>query len=312
MVLRFLQLFLQSVFMVHSKKIIYGLIACLFVVGLLSCEQQPVPQNHIVVEGWIEQGKEPVVMIHQSYNLQSERNEEDTTLQNIATDIMIPFGKVTIDDGEKSVILTGRMDTNYMLPYIYTTVHMTGEVGRTYTLTVEYKDFYATATTTIPDVPHLDSITVKETSAAKMVVQAHMSDFPKNETAYYALFVREIGEQQFKLCPLGTFNTNNAIDGKIVINVRPQVVEIDKMAFPQTFEKREDKHQYYLKLARITEENYQFFDRYSAQISTQGIFFMPAYGNIPTNINGGLGYWNGMGASEYPFHIYGDTIYRCK
>ena len=54
---------------------------------------------------------------------------------------------------------------------------------------------------------------------------------------------------------------------------------------------------------------YQMWDSYIAQNMTQGLFFMETHSNILSNIEGGNGYWCGMGASEYVIHLDEETLY---
>ena len=124
------------------------LLAALFT----ACNSQPIEQpESLIVEAWIDANGFPYVLIHKSYVLASAP-DTITTLENIVENQLIPFGKVTISDGETQAILTGRLDTMYLPPYTYTTIDIEGQVGRTYTITVTYNDLYATATTTIPQI----------------------------------------------------------------------------------------------------------------------------------------------------------------
>ncbi len=282
------------------------LVGCVFA----SCEPEPIPEDHIVVEGWIEQGKHPVVILHRSYALDEQSNQtEDINVDEIFAQQMIAFGKVVIDDGEEQVVLTGRLDTNYMPPYIYTSVRMVGEVGKQYTLTATYKDYSATAHSTILTPPQLDSIVVQAVQDDNVRIEAFMSQYPTNEPAYYAFYINEIGQKQFKLCPLGTFSTAQAIDGKIAVIIHSRKGEIGETVTPDNFDKTDSVFNYIVKLARIEYPVYQFLDSYSAQLFSQGMLFMSAYGNIPTNIVGGLGYFSGLGATNYPISIEKDTTY---
>jgi hypothetical protein len=51
------------------------------------------------------------------------------------------------------------------------------------------------------------------------------------------------------------------------------------------------------------------WDSYIAQNMTQGMFFMETHSNILSNIEGGNGYWCGMGASEYVIRLDEETLY---
>ena len=142
--------------MENSKlKYISGIL--IFLCSLYSCVREEVDHTKMVVEGWIDAGKHPIVMLHTSYSL-SLSEPDSTTLLDVLEQHMVLFGKVVIFDGEDSVILTGRVDTNYLPPYIYTTTKMRGEVGKSYSLHATYKSFSAKSKTIIPEKAIFDSI----------------------------------------------------------------------------------------------------------------------------------------------------------
>ena len=135
---------------------------CIYTLGLilLACatltacmeEEDAELQTQLVVEGWIEDGGYPVVLLGETHAI-------DAGMQNIENYI-VRWGKVTISDGTDSVILTGGYDNDFFPPYKYTTFKMTGQAGKTYTLTAEYRGKKATAVTTIPQPVELDSLHV--------------------------------------------------------------------------------------------------------------------------------------------------------
>ena len=59
----------------------------------------------------------------------------------------------------------------------------------------------------------------------------------------------------------------------------------------------------------VGEIEYQMWDSYIAQNMTQGLFFMETHSNIISNIQGGNGYWCGMGASEYAIKLDKEKLY---
>lgn len=69
---------------------------------------------------------------------------------------------VTVSDGEKTVQLEGQVNLGIFPPYYFTTTQMKGEVGKTYTLRVEYQDYVATASTTIPQPVPIEKLYVDE------------------------------------------------------------------------------------------------------------------------------------------------------
>lgn len=287
--------------MENSKlKHIFGVLILSFL--LYSCVREEVDHTKMVVEGWIDAGKHPIVMLHTSYSL-SLSEPDSTTLLDVLEQHMVLFGKVVIFDGEDSVILTGRVDTNYLPPYIYTTTKIIGEVGKTYSLHAKYKEFSAKAKTEIPKIASLDSIRVTNLNQ-KMNVVGYANHLEVGET--YILMARTTDQRQYKICPMGAFRASQkqlklTINNPINFTGEGMILQT---LFPQT-----DSVDIAIKFAKVDEAEYQFWDSYIAQKMTQGMFFMETYGNIISNIENGNGYWCGMGASEYTISLEKDSLY---
>ena len=287
--------------MENSKlKHIFGVLILSFL--LYSCVREEVDHTKMVVEGWIDAGKHPIVMLHTSYSL-SLSEPDSTTLLDVLEQHMVLFGKVVIFDGEDSVILTGRVDTNYLPPYIYTTTKIIGEVGKTYSLHAKYKEFSAKAKTEIPKIASLDSIRVTNLNQ-KMNVVGYANHLEVGET--YILMARTTDQRQYKICPMGAFRASQkqlklTINNPINFTGEGMILQT---LFPQT-----DSVDIAIKFAKVDEAEYQFWDSYIAQKMTQGMFFMETYGNIISNIESGNGYWCGMGASEYTISLEKDSLY---
>jgi hypothetical protein len=288
--------------MENSKlKHIIGILILSFL--LYSCVQENMDHTKMVVEGWIDAGKHPIVMLHTSYSL-SLSEPDSTTLLDVLEEHMVLFGKVVIFDGEDSVTLTGRVDTNYLPPYIYTTTKIKGEIGKTYSLHAKYKEYSAKSQTEIPTIATFDSIRVTNLNQ-KMNVVGYANHLEVGET--YILMARTTDQRQYKICPMGAFKANSS-QADLVIN--------NPIAFPgggtvlyQTLFPKTDSVGVSIKFAKVGEVEYQMWDSYIAQNLTQGLFFMETYGNIISNIEGGNGYWCGMGASEYTISLKTDSLY---
>ena len=292
------------------KRIFFILLsACL----LIGCAEESIQPPSLILEGWIEADGYPVVLIHKSYVLDAAKDSSQT-LEEIAEQQLIPFGKVTVSDGENEVILTGRLDTAYMPPYTYSSLDMVGQVGKTYTVTAKYRSFYATATTTIPPIAYLDSVVVHSSVNDKVNIRAFMSGIDPNKNTYYALFVKQIDDKQYQLCPFGVFESKDATDGQLEITIFNPFPNPDKPRLSHYFfndtTKSVQQREYDLKLATIDYASYQFWKAYNELIITQGILFVPVYKNIPSNIEGGYGYFSGMSSSFYHFNLSRTTTYR--
>ena len=114
------------------KKLIIILLALITAAGCSFPDMYDY-EPQIVVEGWIEDGGYPVVIVTSTVPVTGDYRYWDEMQDHI-----IRWAKVTVSDGEKDVVLTGKMDNDYFPPYVYTTSRLKGESGKTYTLTVEY------------------------------------------------------------------------------------------------------------------------------------------------------------------------------
>jgi hypothetical protein len=268
----------------------------------VGCEHEEINHSKMVVEGWIDAGKHPIVILHSSYSL-TDTVPDSTSLLDVLAEHLIPFGRVVLFDGEDSVVLTGRLDTNYMPPCIYTTTKIRGEVGKTYTLRATYKDFIAKSQTYIPEIARFDSIRVIQINQ-KMNVIGYANHLEIGKP--YIVMARKDGQKQYKVCPIGTFRANAtqmAITINNPINFSGEGMMLQTL-FPQSDDLAID-----IKFAQVDEAEYEFWDSFVAQQFTQGIFFMETHSNIMSNIQGGNGYWCGMGASEYRVKLSKDSTY---
>ncbi len=287
----------------------HAILLILLSIAIVACQKEELQQPSIIVEGWIEEGKAPIVLIHKSYVI-DEDSKSRASLQSIIGGQMIVFGRVAIFDGADSIILTGRIDTSYMPPYIYTTTQIEGIAGKTYSLHAHYQGYDATAQTTIPSVARFDSIRAQEIAPGQMRLTGYMHGVKKDN--YYMLMAKKLEAHQYRLCPLGVFSGAAANEGKMAVtiycpdfsrigidiqkkdSVRPTTV----MTFPKS-----EEQGYSIKLAQIDLESYLYWDQYAAQSMTQGVLFMSVYKNLPSNIQNGLGIWYGMGSSEYHLRL---------
>lgn len=280
------------------------IIACLcLLVMLCACNQEETPREpSLIVEGWIDVDNYPVVLLHKSYVFDAHKTEgSSNTLEDIIEQQLIPFGKVTISDGEKELVMTGRMDTSYFPPYTYSTIGMKGEEGKTYTITAKYDNWYATATTTIPARAKFDSIRVIPINENSVQIMGYMSGVSPTLPSYYALFMRRLEDKQFLLCPLGVFSNDKFTpEGRLEIAIYNPFVKNEETFLPTTcFNKNATEQNYLLKISRLDAVSYHYWSEYSAQLLTWGIVFVPVYTNLPGNIVGGIGMWSGMGSSSY-------------
>ena len=277
----------------------------ILLLALISCHSEPIDHSKMVVEGWIDAGKHPIVMLHTSYSL-NQPTPDTAQLIDVLAEHMVLFGRVVIFDGEDSVTLTGRVDTNYLPPYIYTTTKIIGKVGQTYTLHATYKDFSVKSKTEIPSIATFDSIRVTEYNQQLNVV-GYASNLEVG--APYILMARTTDQRQYKICPTGAFR---ATAPSMAITINNPIDFTGESAMLQTLFPKTDSVGISIKFAQVGEAEFLMWDSYIAQNMTQGLFFMETHGNILSNIEGGNGYWCGMGASEYTISLKKGGLYTFK
>jgi len=276
---------------------------------LTACTELATDKDELVVEGWICQDSHPVVLIHQSYAINNPEHagNEGLSFEEIMQQQLIVWGRVVIDDGDEQIVLTGRLDTLYTPPFVYTTAHMKGEVGKTYRITVDYEDYHGTAYSTIQPPISVDSISIKlEPNTQTSHITAYLSHLPPD--SYYLVEYRTQQEHQFTICPLGTASTEQVKDGILSINILSQNSEQNAMSSAAHHFETDNKT-YIIRLIHINHEQYTYFSALVNQLASQGMYFMSAYRNLPTNIDGGIGYWAGFGKEDYAIKINRDTTY---
>ena len=136
--------------------------------------EEAAPQ--LVVEGWIENGRAPVVQLTTTVPITTSKHSVDSLDRYV-----LKWARVTVSDGTKEVILTGVYNRRYTPPYLYTTGDMLGETGRTYTLKVDYAQFHAQAETAIPAAVGLSGIQARplEDGSRRYTIKASVQDDPQ-------------------------------------------------------------------------------------------------------------------------------------
>ena len=121
----------------------------ILLLALSACEPSMVPSedpSRLIVEGWIDSGGHPIVMV--STPVAAQEQEKPAT--SLSSHVVSKATVTVTDDSGREYLLEGRVDRNYLPPYIYTSEELTGEVGHTYRLKVNYGNHAATGTTSIP------------------------------------------------------------------------------------------------------------------------------------------------------------------
>lgn len=250
----------------------------------------------IVVEGWIEDGGFPVVIVTTSVPVSTDYKDWDTLM-----DHLVRWAKVSISDGEKEVILTGKMDTDYFPPYIYTTARMRGEAGKKYSLKVEYGGRTETAETTIPSKVPLEYVKVLERTDGYGIV-AGLKDNTETKD-YYKFFTMVEGVDSTYVSSflglvddvvLGEEVTDIAVNSTFVSNFN--TIERSQVSYEENDVVR-------VRFVTMDETSFNYWSDYDDVTMLSTNPFFPVNKKIRSNISSGMGYWAGYGSTYYRVSI---------
>ncbi len=275
----------------NTYRIIQLLFSCVFL-AFCGCEPEPELNDfypEIVVEGIIENDGYARVILSQALPIGRTVDSADMT------SIPIRWAKVTVSNGDEEEVLTGMRNDDYFLKFEYRSLHLKGEVGKTYTLKVEYSGRTLTATTTIPPVPELVDLKMVDIldSDTLFSLVAKIKD-TSDEKNYYMFHLKkeELSSHTFRPCFLGTVSDEGLSSDTEIPICTPLSVQGDYSVY---FSKNE---KYSLKFSQIGEVEYIFWQGCFNQIMGMNPIY-PSTQNLRSNIQGGFGIWYGCGSREY-------------
>ena len=275
--------------MKHRSIII--IIVCLAQVALVSgCneEKTTLAEKRLVVEGWIDSGEFPVVKLTRTMPLGVDHKVDIDKL----SDYVERWAKVTISDGERSEVMVGRYDKNYFPPFVYTSYEMRGEVGKTYTITVETDNGErATAQTTIPEPMQLRDVCSKPADGGDGYLIYGYTD----ERKKCKLFVKNYWEdKEFQSMSMGLYDSDMYTDeGKVTVK---NSLTAWTEEYTPYFKKGDTV---IVKVAALDDKSYDFWRSYEDMSMLSRLPMVPMTSNLKSNVHGALGYWCGYGVSVY-------------
>lgn len=272
--------------------------ALLFITIILSSCYSDEPESPakmpLVIEGWIENGEAPIVMVTHAVDLTKPSASFDGFVEK--------WSRVSIFDGDKQYILTGRIDKNYTPDFIFTSSKLKGEVGHTYRLLVETETDTAEAVATILPPPALRPLTVKPAPGCDTLYTICATiDGAADENGYYKFFARsDKTESRFYASYLGTFTGaeyNRAGEWQISRGVHSTYSDDDFEHFYHSGDRVT------VKLCALQTSVYDFWSTYDKSVGISNNLFFSFATNCPSNIRGGLGYWAAYGHTRRTVRI---------
>ena len=267
------------------------LLALSLLLPLLSCRKEEGPvRDRLVVEGWIDSGGNPRVMVTSSFT----PGADSVSLKDLY-DHVLRWCKVTLSDGEKETVLTGMYSRDPFPSYIYSTGRMRGEVGKTYTLQVDADGRSASARTTIPPPCRLESLESVsfDGSDSLFLIRARFRWDPERQERY-KFFVRIENADSSYVAASMSLSGTVAPDGMTEVTIRPgySLFRRKRLAFASG-------ERVFIKISTLEEDLYWFWKTYEDQLSLARIPFFSIDRGLPGNVEGALGYFAGYGSTEY-------------
>ena len=265
----------------------------------LSCEDGFLPQDKdiIVVEGWIDDGGFPVVIVTRSLPV---RLRDDGIRLDELSDYVEKWAKVTVSDGTNSVVLTGSRDSKYVPGYAYTTSYIRGEAGKTYTLTIETRGKTVQAVTTIPLYPPtVDSVVCRHlpSDTSMCEVTAYVRHNAGRQEFFKSFYQEGADEKQFLSSFLGVVD-GGLTDSVFTMPIIKGVSDFDK----------EETGRYFandtfvkLKISTMDDVSYEIWSSYEDNNRFRSMFMSSSVREVATNIENGQGYWCGFNSFRLDF-----------
>ena len=269
-------------------------ISFLLLFFITACEQEitvdlPVAAEQLVVEGKIETGQKPFVLLTKNapYFASMDSNSiKQYTVKNAF---------VTINNGMQTDTMKGNN-------YYYVATKMLGENGKTYTLKVVVDGKTYTSTTKINKPIPLDSVWFKVQKKDTFgFIWAHLTD-PTGIGNAYRWYAKRIGKDNDFVAPMGSVFDDKFIDGKS-FDFGYNRGSIPDSKSPDDYKSSEENGYFkkgdvvIIKFCSISEAEYNYLRRFEMLSASNGNpFASPS--TLPTNIsNNALGLWCGYGTT---------------
>lgn len=267
------------------------LTSCVSDIDIQLPDQEPL----YVVEGWMEQGGFPHVIISETMNFNSKHGIADLF------ELVITDAEVTLKTHQDEEKLKLVQDTMYTILPIYRGYRIRGEVGQAYTLEVKlYGKTYTSTDTIQPPVP-IDSLWFIPEPGKNGKGNIHMSfQDPQAPGNFYRLVTKRLGKD------LDYYNVSGNILGDHLFNGK-------KVQFPlvKTLSNVYDEENEFfgpgetvvVKICTLTAERYSFLVSISNQLGSTLSPISIQSKTISLMDGGALGGWSCFGVSTDTLRI---------
>lgn len=250
----------------------------------------------LVIDGWIDSGGRPVVMVSSTLAVSSESISMDELESHVEN-----WARVSISDGEEEEVLLGKRDDNYFPPYIYTSTRLRGEEGKTYTIEAYSKGRTVKARTSIPKAAELTNIRAvrSKDKDSLYTICADLKEKPAGKACYKVFTMIEGKDSTYKPSFFGNFDETNFGPGENSLDILPPVTQ--KWRDFDSYFHSGDKVR--IKFCTMDEDAYAYWCGFEEILTLSRNPMFPVTRSLRSNVEGGLGLWAGYGASFYTIDI---------
>lgn len=249
----------------------------------------PLPEDMIVVDGWIENGQFAKVLL--TRNSPYFASIDSASIRSL----VLTWAKVTVSDGINTEILTLRKDENYFPPYIFEGNEIIGVTGRTYSIKAEYGGKTVTATTTIPEIVPLDTAFFYLESGSDSLGSIYLEfTDPPDVKNYYRILTKRSGEDTRYYSSMVMCMDDMYFSGqKFGFSVR-RGPESFISSYGNEYFRMGDTVS--IKFCTIDNAHFDFWNSFQDETFNASNPFASSLSTIRSNIEGdGLGIWGGYG-----------------
>lgn len=247
-------------------------------------------EEKVVVDGWIENGKFPKVLLTKSAGYFSEIDSASIRAY------VLTQARVEVSDGKNSEVLTLKPNYDYFPPFVYEGSKIKGEAGKTYHLKVNYNKKEITAKTTIPAPAIIEECYFKLDDGYDSLgfIWVSFTDNPLTRNYYRTLTKVKSKDRKFIASYIPNFKDDYFNGETIEMSIyQGNTSSLNK--HDQIYYKIGDTIQ--LKLTTIDKASFDFWNTFQREIFNAGNPFASTNSRVISNINNGLGVWCGYGSS---------------
>lgn len=269
---------------------------------ICACEEPSVPEApKAVIEGTFNSDGFPEVIFSSSIV---------PSISGDLAEVMINWGKVTISDGEREVILSGRIDNSCLPPFRYYSQEIQGVPGKRYTVIAKFKDLYAESTALMPVPTPIDSLTFSPTSVDTLkAVTLHFMSPDDTPAFYYLTLQHNERESRPGICMMSTLCADRPRTHYTIPVLRPKLKTNEFFANGNGGGERIHISQlisgeeWIVRLNRVDQAVYEFWKAYDNMIMFSTSPFISTNESLPSNVTGGLGVWSPQGSTHMIFKV---------